>query len=390
MLLFLAWGCERDDLPLPEEPAAQLRYTRLEQEPALGQMLADMRQQRGFTKNPDGEGDVFARVDWDNVSLYEDVERDLSLYTATFLEGTAEFTDNMVVGGTADQPFAYVVRYRPKEGRFDGRLSTFTGTVEMYTVEGQRFGHTELLHGKSQLHLRGSSFNESCNTYTFEVVVDCSTGPGDYCTEISAIEIEICVGTGGGSPPLPIGVPGREGGSGGGGSSPGGNRPVLVPLILKPCKTGDEVLDDESIQAAMDKLWKGSNTDKPLAERSENGGWIVKNSQGKLSFEQVDWPSDPCGMNPPSNFMDNMPSNAIGFIHTHPFFKRERTRSVCGEGARKKYRPGFSKPDYDFLLYVIEQSGKFGFKGYVIDGNKITTYDFRGIGYQVQKKRCGY
>ena len=97
-----------------------------------------------------------------------------------------------------------------------------------------------------------------------------------------------------------------------------------------------------------------------------------------------------CGLDAPADIASNIPANAVGFIHTHPFKKGEDRRSICGENVEKKYVPGYSLADYEFILAVATVKGNFSFKGYVVDGDKITKYDFRGPSGQEQFKRCGY
>ena len=154
-------------------------------------MVYSIRNKAKSSRNPDGEEDVFDQVNWNDISRYKDEEQ--SLYTATFLQDEGNFTDNMVVGGTADEPFAYIVRYKPEEGEFDGSLSTFTSTIEMYALEGECFGHTKLRNGEDQSHLRGEAAGGIyCTLISYQIIESCSTGPNDYCTVITYKRILIC------------------------------------------------------------------------------------------------------------------------------------------------------------------------------------------------------
>lgn len=87
------------------------------------------------------------------------------------------------------------MRYKPEEDEFDGRLSNFTDTIEMYTLEGERFGYTKLRNGKDQSHLRGEAAHHiSCIFISYQIIESCSTGPNDYCSVIIYKRIRICGG----------------------------------------------------------------------------------------------------------------------------------------------------------------------------------------------------
>lgn len=102
LLLVMVWGCVN---PVPEPEPQLVKQTNLKAEPLLGQMVHSLKSEGKSSRKPDGEEeDVFDQVNWNDISRYKDEEQ--SLYTATFLEDESNFTDNMVVGGTADEPFA--------------------------------------------------------------------------------------------------------------------------------------------------------------------------------------------------------------------------------------------------------------------------------------------
>ena len=220
--------------PVPKPKPQLIKQTNLKAEPLLGRMVHSLRNEAKSSRNPDGEEDVFDQVNWNDISRYKDEEQ--SLYTATFLQDKGNFTDNLVVGGTADEPFAYVVRYKPEEGEFDGKISTFTGIIEMYSLEGERFGYAKLRNGEDQSHLRGEAAGRWCISISFTTIENCSTGPNDYCGSITHTRIRVCGGSVG-PPPHEITEdeednPIRRGGG-------GLNRPVLVPKKTpkskKPC-----------------------------------------------------------------------------------------------------------------------------------------------------------
>ena len=169
-----------------------------------------------------------------------------------------------------------------------------------------------------------------------------------------------------------------------------GEIPILVPD--KPCKTKDEYLDDPVIQSEMNKIWEESKSEGDMAQRLENGGWIIKDAQGGLTFQLIgdDWTKSPCGLDPPSNFLSNIPEGAVGFVHTHPFYRGEDRRNICDNNGRKRYKSGYSIDDLDFIARVAASQGDFGFRGYVLDGNKITKFNSLGNFQMQQYKRCSY
>jgi hypothetical protein len=161
-----------------------------------------------------------------------------------------------------------------------------------------------------------------------------------------------------------------------------------------PCDTGNNILDSEEIQSDLLKIWSGSNAnngDIPMDERLEQGGWIIEINGGyDVVFFPPTFLRDPCGMSPPSNWKDLIPDNIVGYVHSHPFYIGENTMGPCGTGGETSYKGGPSRPDYVFLTELMNHLSNFSIKGYVIDGNKIYSYDYRySIGI-VKYNRCGY
>ena len=160
---------------------------------------------------------------------------------------------------------------------------------------------------------------------------------------------------------------------------------------IQNCSTDDAIIN--AIQASFENLWKASNashTSLPMSSRLENGGWIVNGPNG---YSFIPFPSTlistPCGMEGQINPSD-IPSNLVGMIHTHPFYIGENTKSVCGENGEDAYQGGPSPDDYETLLAIMNQTGNFTLKSYVIDGSNISSVNWSGASSLVKYSRCGY
>ncbi|MEM6737775.1 MAG: hypothetical protein AAF620_17075, partial [Bacteroidota bacterium] len=158
------------------------------------------------------------------------------------------------------------------------------------------------------------------------------------------------------------------------------------------CSTGDELINN--LEAALDRIWKDSNashTSVPMDSRIESGGWIVNDNDGYSFTPFPDtWVAEPCGINPPADWSDDIPADLVGMIHTHPFYVGENTKVPCGDEGEVSYKGGPSNPDYFFLTELMNHLGDFSVKGYVIDGNKIYSYDFTHSVGIAEYSRCGY
>jgi hypothetical protein len=166
----------------------------------------------------------------------------------------------------------------------------------------------------------------------------------------------------------------------------------------EPCDTEDPILDNSEIQSDLKNiLWSGSNAldvNTPMGDRSEQGGWIVATDDGfDIVFFPPNWSRDACGINPPSNWANNIPDNVVGVVHSHPYYLGEDRSSVCGEDrVEDAYAGGPSRQDLDFLIVVMDELSDFNLKGYVIDGSSISQYDISTAAtmqYQTYN-RCGY
>ncbi|MEM6737709.1 MAG: hypothetical protein AAF620_16725 [Bacteroidota bacterium] len=149
-------------------------------------------------------------------------------------------------------------------------------------------------------------------------------------------------------------------------------------LQILDCTTDDDIINN--IQSAFKEIWEASNAANvgvPMSDRSEEGGWIVENN-GVYSYVPfpISWIRSSCGIDPPSTWTNDIPSNAVGWVHSHPFYIGEDRQSVCGtESVEESYVGGPSEFDWEALAAFSQQIGNFGMKAYVIDGNSISYVD---------------
>ncbi len=74
---------------------------------------------------------------------------------------------------------------------------------------------------------------------------------------------------------------------------------------------GDELVSDSNIRTEVMRAWQESMDGQKMVH--EQGGWIVKDEQGRLSVQR--WPIGSPGSIAPTP----QPSNAMGHFHTHPY-----------------------------------------------------------------------
>jgi hypothetical protein len=93
--------------------------------------------------------------------------------------------------------------------------------------------------------------------------------------------------------------------------------------------------------------------------------------------------------NPPADWQSDIPSNAVGWVHAHPFFLGEDRRSICGyDKSEAAYPGGPSYIDHLFLNAMQNAMGNFSSKAYVIDGDLISSVNF--LRQLATYSRCGY
>ncbi|MBO6536945.1 MAG: hypothetical protein JJ966_12025 [Balneolaceae bacterium] len=159
----------------------------------------------------------------------------------------------------------------------------------------------------------------------------------------------------------------------------------------EPCDTEDPILDNEVFQINLNLLWQSSQPDEPISERTEQGGFIVSdgNDYSIINYPS-DWIRNACQIDPPNDFLNDVPENIVGVIHTHPFFSGDDTTSpaVCGSGGPTNYSSGSNLYDFEFLTAVMNYTNNFNLKSYIIDGDNILSINL--FLHIITTKRCGY
>ena len=206
-----------------------------------------------------------------------------------------------------------------------------------------------------------------------------SGGPSDEPGECDPMGTEPCYDDGGGgSIPPPEPDPCSE-----------SNPPAYCD---NPCETNDLLIDNIGVQMSFERLWDESRTNLSIEQRFEQGGFIVQNPNNELGFVNFpeDWQRLACEIIIPENYLNSVPSNTIGVVHTHPFFEGEDTTSpnVCGSDGTSNYQSGTNFGDINFVTEISNHLSNFSIKGYVIDGNNITS--FTSWGAITPFSRCGY
>ncbi|HET6233134.1 MAG TPA: hypothetical protein VFE05_23860 [Longimicrobiaceae bacterium] len=204
---------------------------------------------------------------------------------------------------------------------------------------------------------------------------------------------------GAGTPTAPTPPSGPTSGDPGAGSGGGGGSPPPEPAdtAAKPaCHTDDPVTDSPAVQTGFAQLWAASSPDANMADRREQGGWVVQ-SAGSLEVVPfpASWTVGACGIDAPADAVP--PTGTVAWVHTHPYRLRERmtacekvTVVINGVPMQATWQYGNEPSDYDGRV-----STAWGIPGYVLDKDKVTKF----VGdpqsqdqFQVvaQNGRCGY
>jgi len=196
--------------------------------------------------------------------------------------------------------------------------------------------------------------------------------------------------------------------------SPGDDNPCLdsdPPVwCTDPCDTGDPIIDNPTIQEAMENIWNDSNFDADEFDRREQGGWIIENPQtGNIEFEPFpsDWNRTACRIDIPNEF--TMPAGTVAMVHSHPYSTNEKMFACLAnnelltpetiltfkdqlEGAAELYQNKPSQNDIDLLEGFASQG--ISIDGYIIDNEGITKYNDQSNRNDPQtmesNERCGF
>lgn len=162
----------------------------------------------------------------------------------------------------------------------------------------------------------------------------------------------------------------------------------------EPCATGLSVIDNPETQYGFDRLWSQSGFEKPMAERREQGAWLIQHADGTVGWQEFPstWVRTPCGIDAPSTFV--IPEGTIAMVHTHPYSRGEllaqceKQELPGGMSLYTNYSGNSSIADDDFIKSIRETVAP-NLVGIVIDNDEILGYD--GSGGEPQRiPRCGY
>jgi hypothetical protein len=189
---------------------------------------------------------------------------------------------------------------------------------------------------------------------------------------------------------------------------PGGGSPVPPPpsdpcegenppvYCENPCETQNDHIDAIESQITMENAWAASygpeNNPFPHNQRNEKI-FVITDNNGQYNFIEIESTDvSSCHINI-SGF--SLPSNAVGFFHTHPYAPNESITDqrcldyagwdVVAQGGYPIYSAGtVSGGDNELSLLT-------GLPIYVLDKEKIRTIDPLNPGvYSKTDGRCGY
>lgn len=207
----------------------------------------------------------------------------------------------------------------------------------------------------------------------------------------------------------PSGCPGPGGGGGAGGGpgagAPGGEPPGPTPTdpddpALQPdtCTTNDPVIDDPVVEQLFTNLWTSSNPSAEQSQRVEQAAWIVQTPTGLATLPWTDADFAPCAVTPHYGSFQ-IPANAIGWVHTHPFTQGELQTSCdpigYGSDGGPIYATYNSWPNANDigLASAINDSLGRRINAYTIDSSRIMRFvavDASAATGVTPYSRCGY
>ncbi|HEY0018041.1 MAG TPA: hypothetical protein VGC13_17125 [Longimicrobium sp.] len=251
---------------------------------------------------------------------------------------------------------------------------------------------------------------DECDPYHYDCGGDdciASTGPGD----LEDATVQGCTGGGGSGGGGTIGDPNDPGGDGGGGGGGGGGgtRPAPQCPDWDPdcgyeepepdtCVTNDPVINDPVVETAFAELWANSNPSAPQHQRVEQAAWIVQTASGLNVVTWTNADFGPCTISPHIGTF-SIPTDAIAWIHTHPFTEGEVQTSCEPIGFDANGQPihgtydKFPNEDDIELAGLMNQSLGRNIDAYTIDQGNIVRFLATGtttVSSYAPYGRCGY
>jgi hypothetical protein len=163
--------------------------------------------------------------------------------------------------------------------------------------------------------------------------------------------------------------------------------------VFTPCSTGLATLDDPEVQSGLCDLWRRSNPEAPMADRREQGGWLVRvGDDFMLDPFPPEWISQPCALTPPEDFQS--PPGTIAMVHTHPYARREPLTSCDKQelpGGLSMYINYSGDPSIDDDSTMLDLRSRYpNLIGLVIDQDQIIAYTGSPVDEPSRYPRCGY
>jgi hypothetical protein len=186
------------------------------------------------------------------------------------------------------------------------------------------------------------------------------------------------------------------GGSSGAGYGGGAWNPDW-PIV--PCRTGNEFVDAPGVSVGLSTLWKASNVGAPsIGDHHEQGGWIVRGSDGALAVVPWNVPGTVCGIDavvspPPGGW-----GTVVGYVHTHPYLIGDAV-PVCLDDPNvmvgvTEYSGAPSDIDRNLSVTLGKELPWPGrpnaLPGIAIDANGVSKFSGFDRTADVRSSRCGY
>ena len=235
--------------------------------------------------------------------------------------------------------------------------------------------------GEMTIQMCGRDGERACELEAIDVVVEGCSDP-DWTRGGDGVCRSDRGGTGGTGD-------GSWGGSDGGGDDPDPGTPPT------PCNDARyPALSSPEVQQEMQAMWAATDANQMNQDaRVEQSGWLVATPGGGFAIEP--WGSSgvshPCHV----DFKGQVPANAVGYVHTHPWRTGEKMES-CGveyrAGSYQIYRGNASSPDVKFIKDAAAIRPAVT-QGYVMDKNGISVFSPQtrsSGGRDARIPRCNY
>lgn len=136
-----------------------------------------------------------------------------------------------------------------------------------------------------------------------------------------------------------------------------------------PCNTGDALIDAPNVWGGFKDLWE-----KSLANKIEQGGWIVQEGGSYRLVPFQDATYTPCGI----DIYESPPPGTVAMVHTHPW--PLFTEDSCGN-----LNTGTPSEEDLLALQALGLS-----TGYLLDANGIGKYNATSGETAQRIERCGF